>query len=106
MGKARITAKLPALPEPEFFARAENSIITRDGAAILTFDPSTRSGFIYRVATGSWLISSPVSFGEFALLVVGSGYSVDDSEDARRWLRACEAEPGCVPPGKPPGTRH
>ncbi|MFD1069945.1 hypothetical protein ACFQ2D_08370 [Luteimonas composti] len=106
MGNARITAKLPALPAPEFFARAEHSIITRDGAAILTFDPSTRSGFIYQVATGAWLISSPVSFGEFALLVVGSGYAVDDSEDARRWLRACGAEGGSIPPHPPGGRRH
>jgi len=106
MGRGRITARPPALPPLEFFAKAEHSIAARGGAAILTYDPATRAGFIYQVDSASWLISAPVSFGEFAMLAAGSGYSVDDSEDARRWLRACEAQPGSVPPGPPTKTRH
>ena len=89
MDEPILLAKLPALPAPDFFACAENSIMTADGSAILSYDPSTCSGFVYYIADRVWTISAPIDFVTFALQARLAGHAIDEGEATRRWLAAC-----------------
>ena len=89
----KMLAQLPALPPPEFFNKPEHTIMSDDGAALISYDTATCAGFVYHVATESWSISAPVDFTTFALLVRMSGYTVSDSEDTRRWFQTCSPNP-------------
>ena len=109
MSARKLTARLPALPAPEFFSKPEHSIMSDDGSALLTYDARTCSGFIYHLASKSWQIHAPVDFALWAVMVRLSGYTVSDSEDARRWFRACcpsEQAGGNVVDFPGPLTRH
>lgn len=93
MGKRKLRARLPSLPTPAFFAEAQHSILTQDGSALLTYDPRTRSGFIYYIESGLWTILAPVDFVTFALHARLAGHTIGDSQDVARWLRACSPNP-------------
>ncbi len=107
MGKRKLRARLPALPGKEFFAQAQHSIRTQDGSALLTYDPQTRSGFVYYIETGQWTICAPVDFVTFALHARMAGHTIGDSPDVARWLRACSPNPaGGTVVDLHPLTRH
>ena len=93
MSKRKLKARLPALPAPEFFNNPAHSIMTDDGTALLSYDADTCSGFVYHIDTGAWSINAPVDFNTWAFLVRMTGYAVSDTEDARRWFRACSPNP-------------
>lgn len=89
MTAAKIQARLPNLASPDVFSDPSRSIMSMDGRALLTYDPITRSGFIYHIESEVWFIQAPVDFVQFAFLARASGYSINAGEDAQRWLRAC-----------------
>lgn len=109
MSAKRIRATLPRLPAPGFFRNPRHSIATEGGGSLLTYDPETRAGFIYHRATGTWQITAPVAFETWVTLVHAMGLAIGDSEDARRWIRACSPHPAgdnvvdLVPPSR---SRH
>lgn len=107
MSPRTLRVTLPALADPAVFQVADRSILTADGSALLTYDSATRSGFIYHIESGKWLIQAPVDVLDFAWFARMSGYSLNAGEDARRWLQACSANPvgGDVAPF-PSGARH
>lgn len=108
MSTAKIRAHLPTLPAPDYFSKPGHTIMSDDGSALLTYDATTRSGFVYHLATKSWSITAPVDFAVWATLVRQAGYKISESEDARCWLRACSPNPagGNVVDLLPGGTRH
>lgn len=89
MSAAALRIRLPALANPEIFNDPSRSIMSADGRGLLTYDPATRSGFIYDLESKVWLIQAPVDFLHFALVARSGGYTINDGEDATRWLRAC-----------------
>lgn len=93
MSKGKLKAELPTLPHPDFFRDPKHSIMSDDGAALLSYDATTRSGFVYHIESKAWSISAPIDFTTWALLVRMTGYTVSDCEDARRWFRACCPNP-------------
>lgn len=90
--------RLPALPSPELFNDPERTILTDCGGALLTYDPATRSAFIYSFETCRWNITAPVDFEVFASIVALAGYRVRDTEDARRWVESCMHGPAGAAP--------
>lgn len=91
MSENTMHVRLPALPDPGIFKNPDHTIMTADGQALLSYDPVTRAAFIYSLVQQRWTITAPVDFDVFASLVALAGYSVIDSDDARRWLGACMA---------------
>lgn len=92
MTKKTLVARLPALPAPEFFRDATHTIRTVDGGALLSFDPKTRAGLIYEIASGTWSIAAPVDFHSFVLLAFVAGWRLADDQEARCWYEACGAK--------------
>ena len=76
MNTSKLHARLPALADPEVFSDPCRSIMTADGNALLAYDPSTKSGFIYRIDDGVWLIHAPVAFLQFVILARLHGYTI------------------------------
>ncbi len=107
MSESTLSANLPRLPHPEFFCDPAHTIMDDARGALLSYDPTTRAGFIYYVESHTWSITAPVDFITWALLVKASGHTVSDSEDSRRWFKACQPTPASANiidfPG---GTRH
>jgi hypothetical protein len=105
----RVRAQLPRLPGPEFFADPRHSIAAEGGDSILSYDPETQAGFIYSRRAGTWQITAPVAFETWVVLARLLGLTIGDSEDARRWFRACCPRPegdnvvDFIPPAD---TRH
>lgn len=93
MSYEELRVRLPRLPEPAFFGTPDHSILTLCGGAILTYDPATRSGFIYHIGQKNWFIAAPIDFKEFTGLVVAGGWRIADGDDTQRWLRACDVRP-------------
>jgi hypothetical protein len=85
----KIRVQLPTLARADTFSDPSRTIMSAEGAALLTYDPGTRSGFIYRFEGEVWLIHAPVDFLQFVVLARLHGYTINDGEDARRWLDAC-----------------
>ncbi len=107
MSEVSIAATLPQLPHPDFFKDPAHSIRSLCGEAILTYDPETRCGMIYRIAAGSWMISTAIDFAVFALIAAGSGYRIAEGEDSKRWIRTCDPHPaGANVVDFPGNTRH
>jgi hypothetical protein len=76
------------MPAAELLARPDHSIRTICGQAVLTYDPVTATGIVYRIADARWHILQPVGFAEFAATVASCGYDVPDCEETARWLAA------------------
>ena len=107
MSTSKLQAKLPTLAHPDTFRDPTRTLLTAEGKALLTYDPVTRSGFIYEIESGIWFIQAPVDFLRFALVARLSGHTIADSEDARVWLQSCRSDDPT--PGDtmaPAGTRH
>ncbi len=81
---------------PEFFNEPTRTIMSDDRAVLLSFDPNTRSGFIYYIESGTWSITAPVDFVTWAMLVRASGHVVSDSNDSRQWFKACQPNLACA----------
>ena len=92
MSASKITATLPLLAHPDVFRDPARTIMTAEGKALLTYDPVTRSGFIYEIESRTWFIQAPVDFLQFALVARLSGHTVADTDDARVWLQACRSD--------------
>ena len=90
MAESHVTVARPVLPPLEFLSNAAYSIRSNCGRALISYDPITRSGFVYRLAEQVWTIVTPIDFNAFDQLVQQGGYSVTDSADARRWRAACD----------------
>jgi hypothetical protein len=106
MGESRTTVRRPVLPPLEFLSSPEYSIRSDCGRVLISYDPITRTGFVYRLAEQVWTIVTPIDFNAFDQLVRQGGYSVTDSADARRWRAACDpGAPNNVIP-LPDKTRH
>ena len=88
-----IRVRLSALPHPRVFSDPARTIMAADRTALLTNDPDTRAGFIYRILDGVWLIHAPVDFVGFVVLARLQGYTINDSQDARLWLDTCSPHP-------------
>ena len=107
MSTSKLQAKLPALAHPDTFRDPTKTLLSAEGKALLTYDPVTRSGFIYDIETGIWFIQAPVDFLQFALVARMSGHTIADSDDARIWLQSCRNnDPAHCGNAAPAGTRH
>lgn len=107
MSENTLQARLPALAHPDVFKDPSRTLLTAEGKALLTYDPATRSGFIYEIESGVWFIQAPVDFLQFAVVARMSGHTIAESDDARIWLRACQGsthQQECS--AAPAGTRH
>ena len=89
MAERKMQVRLPRLAMPSVFSDGLNSILTADRETVLTYDPATRSGFVYAIRREFWSISAPIEFSEFYALLLHAGYELLAGEDAQRWLRAC-----------------
>ena len=107
MSANKLQAKVPELAHPDIFKDPTRTLLTAEGKALLTYDPGTRSGFIYEIESGVWFIQAPVDFLQFALVARMSGHTITDSEDARLWIQSCSgAMTAHVASSRPCGTRH
>lgn len=103
----KLRARLPALAHPDVFSDASHTIMTAERNALLTYDPATRSGFVYCIGSGVWCIWAPVDFLQFAIFARASGYTINEGEDARRWMQACGGDSQApVPAMIEQETRH
>jgi hypothetical protein len=99
MTENAIRVHLPALPAAGFFNDPDCTILTVDGDSLLSYDPVTRSAFVYSIVAQRWSITAPCDFAFFAGLVAIAGHRLADCDDTRRWMAAC----GCPVDG--PGAR-
>ena len=86
------TAKL-ALPCPPYlpenhFSNPSRAIMTQDGDQIATYCAQTSTGAIFRLGTQCWVLTGPVSLGEFLGALAANGALLPDGEDLQRWLDA------------------
>lgn len=94
MGERKCLISPPVVPAPEFFADPGCTIRTDDGAALLSYDPDTRAAMIYMIAVSRWSVFVPCEFEHFAAIVGMCGLRIPVGDEARRWLAACNREPG------------
>lgn len=94
MGENRVLILAPMVPAQEFFADPEYTIKTEDGAALLSYDPNTRAAMIFSVTARRWSVFVPCAFSDFAGIIDLCGFRIPSGDDARRWLAACNRDPG------------
>lgn len=90
VGESRTAVRRPVLPPLEFLSNPAFSIRSDCGRALVSYDPMTRTGFVYHLAEEVWSIITPIDFKAFAQSLQHSGHAVTDSADARRWRAACD----------------
>jgi len=92
VGENRITVRRPLLPPLEFLSDPSYSIRSDCGRALVSYDPMTRTGFVYHLAEQVWSIVTPLDFKDFLASLQQEGHAITDSADARRWRAACDPE--------------
>lgn len=94
MGESKVVVPRPVVPAPEFFAVPDYTIKTDDGTALLSYDPDTRAAMIFMVAVSRWSVFVPCEFEHFVGIIGMCGLRIPVGDEARRWLAACNREPG------------
>lgn len=76
----------------EWIAGAPQRLIQdTSGTALVTYDPATHCGGVYRHEAGMWMLIGPCSLAEFAAGLPALKLSLPDGTDLRQWLDAVGA---------------
>lgn len=92
MKRFNLIDSLPVMPSAEFFAEEENFILSPNRGVVLTYDACTSTGMVYYRALGQWIITTPITFPEFALQCSGHGLVLREGDATMRWARACAGQ--------------
>lgn len=82
-------AGLPTLPALELLEAQGRTIVSPCGRFQLAYDLESATGLIYEVSLARWNITSPVSFQDFAALLLIMGYGLPATEATKRWVERC-----------------
>jgi hypothetical protein len=63
-------------------------ILDASGTMLVTYDPATRTGAVYRIEAGLWMLHGPVALGEFLGGLASFKIQLPDVHDFQLWLDA------------------
>ena len=85
--------RIPPPPHirPEWLSVPDRTIMDTSGTVLVTYDPQTRTGGVYRIEAGLWLLNGPLSLAEFAAGLPAMKLALPDGHDLQLWLDTVSA---------------